>query len=59
MSAKTSTIGSKGNNIKADVKRAGKKAEYSPLVEDMTRLGYGVRGLIYIRLLIGFKELSK
>ena len=34
--------------VKASVKSAAKKAEYSPLMEAMTRLGYGVRGLIYI-----------
>lgn len=34
--------------VKATVKKAAKKAEYSPLMESLTRLGYGVRGLIYI-----------
>lgn len=34
--------------IKADVKKAGKKAEFSPLMEALTRIGYGTRGLIYI-----------
>lgn len=34
--------------IKADVKRAGQKAAFSPLMKVMTRLGYGVRGVIYI-----------
>jgi hypothetical protein len=42
MSATNSTV------IKADVKKAAKKAEFSPLMEALTRLGYGVRGLIYI-----------
>lgn len=36
--------------IKLGVERAAKKAEYSPLVETMTRLGYGVRGFIYITI---------
>ncbi len=34
--------------IKADIKKVGQKATFSPLMEAMTRLGYGVRGLIYI-----------
>lgn len=34
--------------VKTTVKQAAKKAEYSPLLEGITRLGYGVRGLIYI-----------
>ncbi len=34
--------------FKTNVKRAAKKAEYSPLMEGLTRLGYGVRGLIYV-----------
>ncbi len=33
---------------KTTVKNAARKAEYSPLMESLTRLGYGVRGLIYI-----------
>jgi hypothetical protein len=33
---------------KANVKRAAQKVEFSPLVEALTRFGYGVRGLIYI-----------
>ena len=43
MSATSRTVG-----IKAEVKKAGKKAEFSPLMEALMRLGYGVRGLIYI-----------
>jgi hypothetical protein len=43
MSATNSTIA-----IKAEVKKAGKKAEFSPLMEALTRIGYGTRGLIYI-----------
>jgi hypothetical protein len=34
--------------IKAEVKKAGRKAEFSPLMEALTRIGYGTRGLIYI-----------
>ena len=41
-----STLG----NIPADVKNAGKKAAFSPLMEALTRVGYGVRGLIYITM---------
>jgi Domain of Unknown Function (DUF1206) len=44
--SKAGSIGS----IKADVKRAGQKAAFSPLMEELTRLGYGVRGLIYITM---------
>jgi hypothetical protein len=43
MSARNSTTA-----IKAEVKKAGKKAEFSPLMEALTRIGYGTRGLIYI-----------
>ncbi len=45
MRATNSTIG-----VKADVKRAGQKAAFNPLMEALTRLGYGVRGLIYITM---------
>jgi Domain of Unknown Function (DUF1206) len=45
MSATNSTIG-----IKAEVKKAGRKAEFSPLMETLTRIGYGTRGLIYITM---------
>jgi hypothetical protein len=45
MSATNSTVG-----IKADVKRVGNKVAYSHLVEAFVRLGYGVRGLIYITM---------
>jgi hypothetical protein len=34
--------------VKSTVKKAAKQAEYSPVMEGITRLGYGVRGLIYI-----------
>jgi hypothetical protein len=47
MSTINSKVGSKGS-IKADVKRTAQKAEFSPQMEAVTRLGYGVRGLIYI-----------
>ena len=36
--------------IKADVKKHGKNAATSPLMEALTRLGYGVRGLIYVTM---------
>jgi hypothetical protein len=41
-----SAIESKIN--KTGVQKAAKKVEYSPLLEALTRFGYGVRGLIYI-----------
>ena len=47
MSTIHSKVGAKAS-IKADVKRTAQKAEFSPLMEAVTRLGYGVRGLIYI-----------
>jgi Domain of Unknown Function (DUF1206) len=37
-------------NIKADVKRAGQKAVFSPVIEALTRVGYGARGLIYFTM---------
>lgn len=45
MSATNSTLG-----VKAQVKKAGQKAEYSRIMEALTRIGYGVRGLIYITM---------
>ncbi|MEP7136295.1 MAG: DUF1206 domain-containing protein [Chloroflexota bacterium] len=36
--------------IKAEAKRAGQKATFSPLMETIVRLGYGVRGLIYVTM---------
>jgi large-conductance mechanosensitive channel len=49
MSTINRSEGSLGH-IKADVKRQGKKAATSPLMEALTRLGYGVRGLIYVTM---------
>jgi hypothetical protein len=37
-------------NVKGEVKRAGHKAAFSPLMESLTRLGFGVRGFIYITM---------
>jgi len=51
MSATHSAIG-----IKADVKKAGQNAAYSPLMETLARVGYGVRGLLYI--MMGFLALQ-
>ena len=39
-----------GKAIKAGVNRTAQKAAYSPLMEALARLGYGVRGLIYITM---------
>ena len=36
--------------IKGNVERAAKKAAFSPLMEALARVGYGVRGLIYITM---------
>jgi len=49
MSTVNSKKGAKGR-IKADGKRTAQKAEFSPHMEAVTRLGYGVRGLIYITM---------
>lgn len=49
MGTKHSMIGSIGG-IETDVKSAGRKAAFSPLMEALTRLGYGVRGLIYFTM---------
>ena len=49
MSTKISHVGSVGS-VKSDIKRAGQKAAFSPLMEAFERLGYGVRGLIYITM---------
>jgi hypothetical protein len=38
------------NVIKTEVEGAAKKAAYSPVMEALTRVGYGVRGLIYIMM---------
>ena len=37
-------------NIEAQGKRAAKEAAYSPTMEKLTRLGYGIKGLIYITI---------
>jgi hypothetical protein len=44
MNATNSTV------IKAEVVGTAKKAAYSPVMEALARLGYGVRGLIYITM---------
>lgn len=49
MSAKKKNSGSI-ENIKSDVKSTSQKVAFNPLMEPMARLGYGVRGLIYIIL---------
>jgi hypothetical protein len=46
----------KSTTMKNDVKQTAKKVEYSPLVEALVRVGYGVRGLIYF--LIGLLALK-
>lgn len=43
-------MGATANSVKADVKRVGQKAAFSPVMEAMTRLGYGVRGMIYVTM---------
>jgi hypothetical protein len=49
MSTKISGLGSVAS-VKSDVKKAGQKAAFSPVMEGFERLGYGVRGLIYITM---------
>jgi len=49
MSNKVNHVGSVGS-IKGEVKREGQKAAFSPVMEALTRVGYGVRGLIYIMM---------
>ena len=43
-------------NIKTEGKKAAKEVAYSPLMERLTRLGYGIKGVIYI--LIGLLALQ-
>jgi hypothetical protein len=43
-------------NTKSEGKKAAKEAAYSPLMERLTRLGYGIKGVIYI--LIGLSALE-
>ena len=38
------------DKIKDDSKRVAKKAAYSPLMDKLTRLGYAIKGLIYITI---------
>lgn len=37
-------------NVEAQGKRAAKQAVYNPITERLTRLGYGIKGLIYIMM---------
>jgi len=43
-------MGTTSSRVKAGVERAGQKAAFSPLMEALARIGYGVRGLIYITM---------
>ncbi len=38
------------HSFKKDGKKAAKRAAYSPLMDRLTRVGYGVKGLIYITM---------
>jgi len=49
MSGASNEHGSIGS-IKAEVENAGQKAAFSPVMEALTRVGYGVRGLIYVTM---------
>jgi hypothetical protein len=49
MSSKHSNVRSMGD-VKGEARRAGHKAAFNPLMESLTRLGYGVRGFIYITI---------
>ncbi len=46
--ARTKTLKGSVNSVKADGKQAAKKAAYSPTMDRLTRLGYAIKGLIYI-----------
>jgi hypothetical protein len=46
--ARTKTLKGSVNNAKAEGKQAAKKAAYSPTMDRLARLGYAVKGLIYI-----------
>ena len=50
MATTRTTRRSTAENIKDDGERAAKKAAYSPLMEALTRLGYAVRGVIYVTI---------
>ncbi len=41
------SVTNSAKGMKTDVKRASRKAAYSPTMENLTRLGYGVRGFLY------------
>ena len=41
---------SRNRAIKTEVKSAAKEAAFSPLMQTLARLGFGVRGLIYITM---------
>ena len=49
MSAVHNKEGSLGS-VKAEVKSAGQKAAFNPVMEALTRVGYGARGLIYFTM---------
>jgi hypothetical protein len=44
------TVKQDARNIKTSGERAAKQAAYSPTMEKLTRLGYAVKGLIYITI---------
>jgi hypothetical protein len=48
--AKTSSKQGSIRGIESDGKRVAKKAAYSPFMDRLTRLGYAVKGLIYITI---------
>jgi hypothetical protein len=50
--AKATTKLNTAKGVQAEGKRAAKQAAFSPLMENLTRLGYGVKGFLYIA--IGF-----
>jgi hypothetical protein len=37
-------------NMEVQGKRAAKEAAYSPMMERLARLGYGIKGLIYVTM---------
>lgn len=48
--ARTKTIKGSVNSVKTEGKNAAKKAAYSPTMDRLARLGYAIKGLIYITI---------
>src|SRR5512146_2999671 len=48
--ASNTTKPSTAQSVKSDGERAAKQAAYSPVMEALTRLGYAVRGVMYVTI---------